>query len=317
MHNASPQSLRQAPRLTLRQLHVFLAITRAGSTTAAASEVALSQSAASAALNELEGGLGVQLFDRIGKRLVLNDNGRLLLPQARQMIDAAHTIEQQFAASHLTSAAGLRIGASTTIGSYLLPAMLAACAARHDDAPAQATIANTADIVAAAANFEVDIGLIEGPCRDPELHVVPWLTDELIVVCAPGHPLAGWSAAGGGRKVPLKALRDARWLLREPGSGTREAVEQALIPHLHAVLPACEFSNSEAIKYAAAEGLGLTCLSRWVVADLLDAGKLVELPTTLPALQRHFYVIHGKRKILSPGLRLLLQFCLEWRPASQ
>jgi DNA-binding transcriptional LysR family regulator len=316
MQNDSPPSTGNAPRVTLRQLHVFLAIAHTGSTTAAASEVALSQSAASAALSELEGGLGVQLFDRIGKRLVLNDNGRLLQPQARQMIDAAHTIEQQFSASHRTSAAGLRIGASTTIGSYLLPAMLAACTARHGDAPTQATIANTADIVAAVAAFEVDIGLIEGPCRDPELHVLPWLADELIVVCAPSHPLAGWSTAGGGRKVPLKALRDARWLLREPGSGTREAVEQALIPYLHAVLPACEFSNSEAIKYAAAEGLGLTCLSRWVVADLIDAGKLLELPTTLPALQRRLYVIHGKRKVLSPGMRLLLQFCQEWQPTA-
>jgi DNA-binding transcriptional LysR family regulator len=304
-----------SPRLTLRQLWIFLAVARAGTTTAAASEVALSQSAASAALNELEGVLGVRLFDRVGKRLLLNDSGRLLLPQARQMIDAAQTMEHQFATTARASAAGLHIGASTTIGSYLLPAMLAAYGARFGDAPMRATIANTSDIVAAVANFEVDIGFIEGPCREPELQVDPWLTDELIVVCAPRHPLAAdrKTGAGRGRKIPVKVLREVRWLLREPGSGTREAVEHALIPHLHDLRPACEFSNSEAIKYAAAEGLGVTCLSRWVVADLLDAGKLIELDTTLPVLRRHFYVIYGRRKILSHSLMQLLQFCQEWR----
>jgi len=302
--------LPNVPRLTLRQLRIFLAIAHSGSTTAAASSVALSQSATSAALNELESILGMQLFDRVGKRLLLNDSGRLLLPQARQMIDGAQTIEQQFAKNAPASAAGLHIGASTTIGSYLLPAMLAAYGARFGDAPMRATIANTADVVAAVANYEVDVGFIEGPCREPELQVAPWLTDELIVACAPNHPVA----AQRGRKISVKTLRDAHWLLREPGSGTREAVEQALIPHLHALRPACEFSNSEAIKYAAAGGLGLTCLSRWVVADLIDAGKLVELGTTLPVLRRQFYVVYGRRKILSHNLQQLLQFCQDWRP---
>jgi DNA-binding transcriptional LysR family regulator len=313
MPTSTPVSAPTSPRLTLRQLRIFLAVAQSGSTTAAAVEVALSQSAASAALNELENVLGVRLFDRVGKRLLLNDNGRLLLPQARQMIDAVQTIEQQFATDEQASAAGLHIGASTTIGSYLLPAMLAAYGARFGDAPTRATIANTADIVAAVANFDVDIGFIEGPCRAPELQVEPWLVDELIIACAPGHPLAEVNKGARGRKISVKALREARWLLREPGSGTREAVEQALLPYLHALLPACEFSNSEAIKYAAAEGLGITCLSRWVIADLLEARKLIELETTLPALRRRFYVVYGRHKILSHSLQRLLRFCREWQ----
>ncbi|HYD82157.1 MAG TPA: LysR family transcriptional regulator [Paucimonas sp.] len=298
-------------RLTLRQLQIFLAVAQSGSTTAAAVDISLSQSAASAALNELESVLGTRLFDRVGKRLLLNDNGRLLLPQARQTIDAARSIERQFAQAAPASAAGLRIGASTTIGSYLLPALLAAYRARFGDAPMRATIANTADIVAAVANYDVDIGFIEGPCHEPELQVEPWLADELIIACAPAHPLA---ARDGGR-ITAKALREAEWLLREPGSGTREAVEHALISHLHHLRPAGEFSNSEAIKYAAAEGLGIACLSRWVVRDLIESGKLVELKTTLPPLRRRFYTIRGRRKMLSPNLERLLRFCQEWPQA--
>ena len=111
-------------RLTLRQLHIFLAVADAGSTSAAATAISLSQSATSAALNELESVLAARLFDRVGKRLMLNDNGRLLLPQARQLCDGAAGIERQFAGDGPGAPASLRIGASTTIGIYLLPAIL-------------------------------------------------------------------------------------------------------------------------------------------------------------------------------------------------
>jgi DNA-binding transcriptional LysR family regulator len=291
-------------RLTLRQLHIFLAIAEHGSTTAAAGQVALSQSATSAALNELEAMLEVHLFDRVGKRLVINDNGRLLLPQARQMLDAAATIERQFA-EHGT-ATGLHLGASTTIGTYLLPGMLAAAFPAGRRAAPHVAIANTADIATAVANFELDLGFVEGPCHDVALQVEPWIEDELVVVASPGHPLL---AGDPGRTVPLEALRDAGWLLRESGSGTREAVEQALVPHLHSLRSAGEFSNSEAIKHAAAHSLGIACLSRLVVADFVANGRLVALATPLPVLTRHFFIVHHRDKVLSGRLQAFLAFC--------
>lgn len=298
-------------RLTLRQLQIFLAVADHGSTMAAAEAVALSQSATSAALNELESLLGIHLFDRVGKRLIINDNGRMLLPQARQVLDAAATIEEQFHQPDAAAVVGLHIGASTTIGIYLLPRMLACFAqdSAQKTVPAapQVTIANTRAVAAAVAAFEIDVGLIEGPCHEAELRAEPWLTDELTVVCAPHHPCAARSG-----KVPLASLRQAGWLLREAGSGTREAVEHALLPHLHMLHSAGEFSNSEAIKHAAAAGLGLACLSRLVVVDLLEAGKLVELQTTLPRLQRHFYLVYRKNKLLSARLEFFMQFCRDW-----
>jgi len=295
-------------RLSLRQLQIFLAIAGTGSTAAAADRVALSQSAASAALNELESALGTRLFDRVGKRLVLNDDGRMLLPQAKLVLDGVATIEQQFAAGD-ASHAGLHVGASTTIGIYLLPAILAQASPDGTRAVPRVMIANTAEVATAVANFEVDMGLIEGPCHEPGLQVEPWLQDELIVVCAPGHPLV---AGRPGAKVPLKALRDARWLLREPGSGTREAVEHALVPHLHYLHAAGEFSSAEAIKHAAAQGLGVACLSRCVVVDWLASGRLAEVKTTLPVLRRSFYLIHARHKILSRRLRNFMEFCRDW-----
>ncbi len=298
-------------KLTLRQLQVFLAVAQTKSTTSAVNVVSLSQSAVSASLNELEAMLGVGLFDRVGKRLVLNENGRLLLPQARQMLELGNVMEGQFSSTEAFSALELRIAASTTIGIYLLPRLLAGCFTEHQVAILpQVKVANTAEAVEAVANSDADLGFIEGACHHSAMHVEPWLRDELIIVCAPHHPLA---LAGNDGKVSVRLLRQAGWLLREPGSGTREAVEQALVPHVHCLNSAGQFSNSEAIKHAAAAGLGIACLSRWVVADMLATARLVEVKTTLPRMFRNFYVVYGKQRTLSARLESFLEFCRRWR----
>lgn len=293
-------------RISLRQLQIFTAVAESGSTAAAADVVALSQSAASAGLNELESMLKNKLFDRVGKRLILNDNGRMLLPQARQMLDAAASIERQFGVHE--GPTGLRIGASTTIGIYLLPSILAASSTPASQPPS-VQIANTADIATAVENFEIDMGMIEGPCDQTELIVEPWIQDELVIVCSPHHPILSNAAS----KIGVKPLREAAWLLREVGSGTRETVEQALIPHLHTLREAGEFSNTEAIKHASAAGLGLACLSKLAVRDMIASGHLIQLSTTLPPLHRHFYLIHNRRKILSSRLQHFIDYCRNWQ----
>lgn len=296
-------------RLTLRQLQIFLAVAESGSTAAAAGQVHLTQSASSAALRELESLLTCHLFDRVGKRLLLNDNGRQLLPQARLLLDAANHIEQQFHIKKNIDIHGLHLGSSTTIGIYLLPQILAKFDSSGNHQSCKITIANTDDIVKAVTNFEVDAAFIEGYCHQTDLHIEPWLQDELIIVCSPLHPILTSK-----NKINAATLRGASWLLRESGSGTREAVEHALLPHLHFLNPAVEFSNSEAIKNAALAGLGLACLSRLVVQDLLLMGKLIEIRSTLPKLQRQFYLISAKKKIVSARLTALLDFCRNWSP---
>lgn len=297
-------------RISLRQLQIFATVAHSGSTTAAAELIALSQSATSAGLNELESMLQHKLFDRVGKRLILNDNGRMLLPQAHQMLDAAASIERQFGVQE--GAAGLRIGASTTIGIYLLPAILAAVSPSPSALHPSVNIANTADVASAVENFDIDMGLVEGPCHQAELMVEPWIRDELVIVSSPTHPILSVMSNG---RIGVKALREAGWLLRELGSGTREAVEHALVPHLHTLRAAGEFSNAEAIKHAAAAGLGLACLSLVAVRDMISAGQLVQLSTALPPLRRHFYLIRNRRKILSARLEHFMEFCRNWAPS--
>lgn len=293
--------------LTLRQLQIFVAVARTGSTTAAGNRIALSQSATSSAINELERLLALQLFDRAGKRLLLNDNGRALLPQAQALLQAADAIERmaQNADSQLQE---LRIGASTTIASYVLPQLLSGfLGGRHRDAEAwnsSVMVGNTAAVCARVAAFELDIGLVEGPTHDPTLLVHPWLNDEMVVVASPEHPMVRASANEGGlaRRAGAASLRDSVWLLREAGSGTREATDQVVLPHLRLYRRTIELGSSEAIKHAAAAGLGIACLSKWVASDLLESGRLCVVRTGLPRIMRQCQWVVHRDKQFTPAL---------------
>ncbi len=293
-------------RVSLRQLQIFRAIALSGSTTAAALSVPLSQSAASAALKELESALGARFFDRVGKRLLLNDNGRALLPMALAVLDGARNLETAFLANSQALPVELHIFASTTIGNYILPALLARFKQRVPRARLELQIGNTLDAVTAVRDFATDVGFIEGPCHAQHIIVVPWLQDELVIVASPAHPLA---KAARRRKLQIKELAQAQWLLREAGSGTRETVEQALLPHLVDIRASMTLGSSEAIKNSVAEGLGISCLSRSVVRDLLAAKRLSVLATALPRLTRNFLMIRHESKVLSEPLRQFVAHC--------
>lgn len=292
--------------LTLRQLEIFCAVAQAGSTVAAAQAVALSQSATSAALQQLEQALHVQLFERVGKRLALNDAGRTLLPQALSALEQALSIEQAFSASAADLPVHLRVAASTTIGTYALPQVLARLARTHPKVRVDLQIANTREVGEAVQALEVDLGLIEGSSHWPGLEVEPWLRDELVMVASPRHALVAQAAQ---KPLGAAALRKAAWLLREPGSGTREMVEHALLPHLHQMPASSTMGSSEAIARCVAQGLGISCLSRVLVQAQLATGELVMLPTTLPRMWRDFSLVQREGKRRSPALEAFVQAC--------
>lgn len=284
--------------ITLRQLDVFAEVLKSGSTTQASQMLALSQSAVSAALTDLENQLGVKLFDRVGKRLVVNEHGRLLYPRVVALLDQALEIEQLF---HEDKGA-IRVYASSTIGNYILPAVIARYRKSWPDLPLEMKVGNSQDVINAVADFRVDVGLIEGPCHSAEIIAEPWLEDELVVFAAPDSPLAH-------QPVTLAALAAAPWILREKGSGTREIVDYLLLAHLPQFHLEMELGNSEAIKHAVRHGLGISCLSRRVIAEQLQSGSLVEVRAPLPRLVRTLWRIHHRQKHLSSALTRFLDFC--------
>ncbi|PKH24345.1 LysR family transcriptional regulator [Enterobacterales bacterium CwR94] len=284
--------------ITLRQVEVFSEVLKSGSTTQASQQLSLSQSAVSAALADLEGQLGVQLFDRVGKRLVLNEHGRLLYPRAVALLEQALEIEQLFREDN----GALRIAASSTIGNYLLPGMIAHYRRDFPRLPVELNVGNSLDVITAVADFRVDVGLIEGPCHMPDVITEPWLQDELVVFAAPDSPLLQ-------QPVTLETLAAAPWILREQGSGTREIVDYLLLAHLPQFDLAMELGNSEAIKHAVRHGMGISCLSRRVIAEQLASGSLVEVTVPLPPLTRTLYRIRHRQKHLSKALSRFLSYC--------
>ncbi len=299
-----PDSLLLPPRLrvSLRQLEVFVATARAGSTRAAADRVARSQSAASAALADLESNLGVQLFDRVGRRLLLNANGRTLLPRATSLLDQTIELETMFSQVH---AAPLRLAASLTIGEYLLPGLLARWKLAHPAHRVHLMIGNTREVIAAVAGFEADVGFVEGTQTHPRLVNRPWLTDELVIVAAPTHALAA------GRAVSLRQLREATWALREPGSGTREAVDRWLHDRVGPLNVEFELSSTEAIKRLVAAGAALGCLAREVVSIEVAQGSLVELSTSLPRATRRLSLVMHRDKHVGRDTEGFIQHCMQ------
>ena len=282
------EKIDQRLRLTLRQLEVFAAMARTGSTRAAADRVARSQSAASTALAALESTLGALLFDRVGRRLVVNENGRALLPLTISLLEQAGELQSLFTRA---PPAPLRMASSFTIGEYVLPALIARWKQANPQATVRLVIGNTSEVIDAVVAFDVDVGFIEGRQRHPDIVVRRWLADELVIFAAPGHPLAG------NRKASIGELTASSWVLREPGSGTREASDRWLLERVRPLRIELELGSSEAVKRVVAAGVGIGCMSRKAVAEALSGGWLAEVQTRLPRAERALsIVVHRERR---------------------
>lgn len=290
-------------RVTLRQLEVFTAICRHGGVSHAATMVRLSQSAASQSLAELESALDGPLFDRAGRRLLLNERGRSLLPRAVELLERAGALESELRGSDAAAPWSVRLAASLTVGNYLLPPLIAGIIATRPEAHIELDVVNTETVISEVASFRVDAGFIEGPAAHPELDVRPWRDDVLRVVASPDHPLAGK------RRINVQDLADARWVLRERGSGTREVFERAAHNAGLKPLAALELGHTEAIKRALVGGDTLACLAQLAVADALQRGELKALPTPFLDLRRTLHLVLHRRKYLGTGLRTVLQAC--------
>lgn len=288
-------------RYTLRQLEIFLAVARHESVSRAADELSLSQSATSTALGELERQFDTQLFDRIGKALRLNELGKVLLPHAVQLTEHAREIESIL--GRRTDFGPLHIGATLTVGNYLATLIAADFLRRHPSAQVRLSVHNSATIIHQLLHYEMDLGLIEGSCRHPDLLVEPWVEDELVVFCSPGHPLAKHEQA------TLDELAGQEWILRESGSGTRETFDQAL-RHFNGELKLrLELEHTEAIKRAVESGLGIGCISRLALREAFRRGSLVPIETPELDLRRQFQFVTHKRKYVTAGMREFITLC--------
>lgn len=289
-------------RYTLRQLEVFLAVARSGSLTSAANELAMSQSAASGALKELETRFDTQLFDRVGKRLKINPSGRALQTKAEELLQRAVDLESNLL--NQEEFGSIRVGATMTVGNYLFVDLLTEFKEKYHTAKVDLLVGNTKEIVEKVVSYKVDIGLIEGEVNEPEIDVIPWRDDEMIVVCSPSHPLAKHKD-----ELNREQIVGLDWIVREKGSGTRQTFERGMYGMLQDLNYVLELEQIEAIKRAVTLNLGVSCLSKISVEHELERGDLVQMNIPSAKFKRYFYVVLHKDKFLTKGVEQWLDYC--------
>lgn len=290
-------------KYTLRQLQIFLAAATYGSISKAADALSMSQSAASEALKTLEQQFDVKLFDRVGKTVHLNEFGQAIRPQAQSVVDQAISLEA--ALLQRNEVGELKIGATLSIGNYLAITLLADFIDEHPGARATLHVANTTDIQQKLHRFELDVGLIEGEIYDKDLETILWRKDELIAFCSPAHPLAKKG------QLDYRDIETTPWIVREPGSGTRQAFDWGMHKHLSTLTIRLELQHTEAIKRAVEANLGIGCLSSVTLQEAFKRRSLVPLATPGYNFERNFYLVIHKRKYRSAGIRSWIDMCLD------
>lgn len=261
--------------ITLRQLEIFEKVAKCEHVTQASNQLFITQSAVSMSISELERLAGAPLFERHGKRLFLNDRGRRILPEAEEVIRRVKEIEQFLDDSVGEPRGTLNVGASTTIGNYILPDIVAEFSREYSKAKVLLTIGNVQQIENALENGDLDVGLIEGIPHSGVLDTAAWKNDELVVVVGKSHP---WVVD---KSVTADMLQSAPWIMREMGSGTREVFEASMAKRNIEFSISLELGHTEAIKKAVEAGLGVGCLSRIAVRREMEHGWLVEIKCPL------------------------------------
>lgn len=296
-----PAAVHARVAVTIRQLEAFCSVALSGSVSAGARRLSRTQSAISLALQDLESALGARLFERAGRGLRQTDAARRLLPRAIELVERAAELPE-IAGNAASPGRHLAIGASRTIGPFVMPELLADFARCHPAMAASMSIElvveNTGTLVTRLRDLTLDLAFIEGEVLEPGLSVQPWMTDEVCLFARAGHPAP-------------RALASGRWALRERGSGTRETFLRAMQPVIGAPDIAIEVSDSLALKRLVASTDWFGCLSRRAVAGELRDGTLRDVTpkTSLlrSALRRSFWLVSHPQRYRSAVADALLE----------
>lgn len=295
--------------ISIRQLEVFITVATLGSVRRASEHLHLTQPAVSMALGDLERHLGAPLFDRIRGRLFLNTQGTEQLAQAREILERLRDMQRRHADPRGALTGELRIGASNTVGNYLVGELLGPIVAQHPMIALHLTVDNTREVTRRLLDREIDLACVEGPVHHAQLETLPWRNDALVVCAAPTDPLALKT-----RLVP-QDFADAHWILRERGSATRGQTEQMLnsLPPGRILL---ELGQIEAIKQAVIAGLGIACLPAAATVDAIATGRLRILRTPFLHLDRRLSLVLHRSHYRGTLIEAFLQ-SLEISPHAQ
>ncbi|MGC9423392.1 MULTISPECIES: LysR substrate-binding domain-containing protein [Vibrio] len=266
-------------RYSLKQLAVFDAVADFGSVSAAAEQLALTQSATSMSLAQLEKMLGRPLFERQGKQMALTHWGMWLRPKAKRLLQDAQQIEMGFYDQHLLSGE-IRLGASQTPAEHLVPDLISIIDSDFPEIRIELGVRSTQSVIEGILDYKYDLGIIEGRCDDNRIHQEVWCRDHLCVVASAHHPFAKREV------VSLAQLEQAKWVLREQGSGTRGIFDSAIHKLIADLDVWREYEHVPVLRSLVANGSYLTCLPYLDVERFIQSGQLVALNVPQLSMER-------------------------------
>lgn len=286
-------------------MRVFITVADKKNFSKAAKALNLTQPAVSFQIQTLEQYYQTMLFDRVNRHVKLTSAGELLLDYAVHMNNLQAELEKnmQQLTGHVKGE--LLIGASTTIGEYILPYVVGSFKKEYPDVNVTIQIMNTELIEGMVENKNFDLGIVEGPIKNEKLTTQEFLDDELMLTVPAGHP---WAEK---RRIKLEELSDYPFIIREPGSGSRFVFEQALIDaefdieNLDIVM---ELGNTTSIKSAILSGLGISVISKWAIKDLVRQGKVVPIAIEGMRMKRKFNIIKNDEKFHSEAASKFMDF---------
>jgi DNA-binding transcriptional LysR family regulator len=281
--------------MNLNQLRVFNSVADALSITAAARALKISQPAVSKQLADFEHSLGTALVDRLPRGIRLTAAGELLASHARRIFQSEEAAERALAELLGLEGGSLFVGASTTIGSYLLPRVLGEFHAAHPRVALELSIGNTKTVTRELVDGKLDVGLTEGLPPGDSLHHEVLTHDEMVLITAPDHP---WGARAC---VTLREIATVPLICREQGSGTREVIEAALQGEGLVVEPAMSLGSTEAVKHAVIAGVGVAFVSRLTVEFEVEAQRLRTIDVEGLRIRRGLHVLTNPSKHPSPA----------------
>lgn len=287
--------------MTIRHLRVFLAVYRAQNVTHAAAQLNLTQPAVTRTVQELEHYYGVQLFERLNRRLVPTQAGVQLYAQAVQLVGSFDALELNL--RNADGAGVLRVGGSITIGSYVLPAAARQFAARYPQMRLQVQVAGGGVLQKLLLENELDLAFIEAAACEAPLVAEPFGGDTMVLLVPPGHALAA---------RPRVTLADAAaypLLMRDRGSAGRDYLEHVFAAHGLTLAPLWESASTRALLQAVAAGVGVSILPRRLAARDVRAGAVTALPVADEAFARTYAVVRHKDKFLTPAAQCLIGLC--------
>ncbi len=293
--------------VSLRQLRIFEAVARQLSYTRAAEELHLSQPAVSMQVRQLEDEVGLPLFEKLGKQISLTEAGRELYHYSRSINRALQEMEEVVEALKGVSRGRLSVAVASTVN-YFAPRLLAAFHQRYPGISLKLDVTNREQLVRLLEANAVDMVLMGQPPEAVDVESEAFMENPLVVVAPPDHPLAG------GPPVPLARLAEEVFVMREPGSGTRQAMERFFAEHGIAIRHGMQMTRNEAIKQAVRAGLGLSVVSLHTIELELATGKLVILDAEGFPLERQWFLVYRRGRRLSPAARAFREFVLEEAP---